>query len=132
EKEKPEPPIDGNKKNGDSASKKDQADTDKKGGAGGNKEGKPDGKEQGPIPKDEGKKPAESGPGRLPFEKPSTRQVHVADYVPPSTKEISILLQGQADRTDWRRISVRKPEVYSARPLLSLPGCLSDVQTTKG
>jgi len=132
-KDKVEPPVDKDKKNGAVPAKTNGADSEKKGGAAEKKEKTPEHQGKEPINNDKEKRPAESAfPAKLPYEKPSTRQVLLADYMPPSTKEISILLQAQAERTDWRRVGVKKPEVYSARPLVSLPGCRSFVQTKGG
>jgi len=133
DKDKVEQPVDKDKKNGAVPAKTNGSDAEKKGGAAEKREKTPEHQGKEPIKNDKEKQPAESAfPPKLPYEKPSTRQVHLADYVPPSTKEISILLQAQAERTDWRRVGVKKPEVYSARPLVSLPGCRSFLQTKGG
>jgi hypothetical protein len=114
----------------------DQGKGDKQDASAGNKEKKPEQKQEKKqvIEKNKETKPAESGaPPKLPFTKPSTRQVLVGDYVPPNSgKEASVLLQAQGENSEWRRVEVKKPEVYSARPLVSLPGCRSVVETKGG
>jgi hypothetical protein len=77
------------------------------------------------------KKPLEPALSPIPYEKPSTRPVHVGDYL-PSSSEISILLQSKTGQNDWHRIGLTKPQVSSARPLVSLPGSRSIVQTKNG
>jgi hypothetical protein len=132
DKAKPEPAGHKDKKNGEAVAKKNGPDADRKDAAE-KKEPIADVKDKHPSQTDKDKKPIESDvPAKLPFDKPSARQVLVGEYATPSTKEISILLQPLADRSDWHRIGVKKPEAYSARPLVSLPGCRSFVDMKSG
>ncbi len=79
---------------------------------------------------DDGKPPvkiADKTPAEVPPAPPSTKQVVVGNFIPPATKAAAILLQPLADKTDWRRLDSKRSEVYSGRPLVSLPGCRSTV-----
>ncbi len=66
-----------------------------------------------------------------PFRPPNLRQAPIGQFIPVG-KESAILLQ-QDVKQEWKRLTPTNPEVYSARPLLSLPGSrTSTVQTNRG
>ncbi len=60
------------------------------------------------------------------------REATIGQYV-PDPKESSILLQSVPDKKiEWKRLTAQRPEVVSARPLVSLPASRSVVQTNRG
>jgi hypothetical protein len=66
------------------------------------------------------------------FGPPNPRHAPIGHYV-PDAKESSILLQSFPDsKFEWKRLTAKQSEVYSAQPLLSLPGSRSAVQTNRG
>jgi hypothetical protein len=91
------------------------------------KDDKIKGKEAGKVEK---KRPDLSKP--VPFEPPSTRQVVVGYFRAQATNVPSILLQAQTGRTEWKRVHLSRPDVYSARPMVSLPGYRSMIHLESG
>src|SRR5262249_35006396 len=68
----------------------------------------------------------------VPFGPPNPRQAPIGHYV-PDAKESAIVLQSFPDsKFEWKRLSAKQSEVYSARPLLGLPASRGDVQTNRG
>src|SRR5207253_8812738 len=66
------------------------------------------------------------------FGPPNPRQIGIGHYV-PDPKETSILLQAVPDnKIEWKRLTSKQSEVYSARPLLSLPASRGVVETDRG
>jgi hypothetical protein len=64
------------------------------------------------------------------FGPPNPRQAPIGHYV-PEAKEI--LLQAVPDaKLGWKRLTAKQSEVHSARPLVSLPGSRSVVETNRG
>jgi hypothetical protein len=68
-------------------------------------------------------------PPEAPVLPPSKEQVRIASYLPPAGMASSVLLQ--QDDGAWRRIDLKKPQVYTGRPLLSLPGYRSSVEVLR-
>jgi hypothetical protein len=82
---------------------------------------------------DSGTKPKDTAIAKVPYAPPSTKQVAGwATYIPPTTNEKSILLQAQGDRSVWKRLGVRYPDIKTARRLVSLPGARSKVEAKSG
>lgn len=73
-----------------------------------------------------------SPPTRIPLEPPNDQQDVIGQFQPLPTNEPSILLQGSKDKGEWKRLAVNRSEVYSGRPLVSLPGAKSQVQLKSG
>jgi hypothetical protein len=68
----------------------------------------------------------------IPFGAPNLRAAPIGNYL-GDTKDYSVLLQSNpAKKIDWKRLTGQKSEVYSAQPLLSMPGSKSVVQTNRG
>lgn len=108
---------------------------DKKDGAGDKKidTSKVVGKDKAIDGKDDVPAPVEATTGLdAPFAPPNPRSAPIGHYV-PNPKDTSILLQASPDsKFAWKRLSAKQSEVYSARPLLSLPASRSEVQTNRG
>src|SRR5439155_4896049 len=66
----------------------------------------------------------------VPVLPPSKEQVLLASYVPPTGNISAVLLQ--QDEGSWRRVDLKKPQVYSGRTLVSLPGYRSVVDVERG
>jgi hypothetical protein len=68
----------------------------------------------------------------VPFAPPNPRQAPIGHFVAES-KDPAILLQSFPDaKQEWRRLTAKNSEVWSARPLLSLPASRGVVQTNRG
>ncbi len=68
----------------------------------------------------------------IPFGPPNLRSAPIGNYL-GDAKDYSVLLQSNpVKKIDWKRLTAQKSEVYSAQPLLSLPGSKSVVQTNRG
>lgn len=70
-------------------------------------------------------------PTRLPLEPADNQQDVVGKFQPLPNSDPSILLQLQKDK-DWKRLGLNRPDVYSGRPLVSLPGAKSQIQLSSG
>jgi hypothetical protein len=132
-KDKEKPPIkEDNKKEEETKKSEDTKGDDKKE----EKKGKPPDKEEKKGGK-EIKKPKESGKEpdfpNVAYKPPSTRQAEAGNFQ-TTPNEISILLQQQDDRAEWKRLTVTKAasRVFSGRPLVSLPGAKSAVELKSG
>jgi hypothetical protein len=69
----------------------------------------------------------------VPVGPPSTREVDAGRYVAPKLPETTVLLQYDPAKSEWRRFEPQiKMPVLTARPLVSLPGFRSVIQTDKG
>ena len=127
-KDKEKPPIEEKKDD-----KKSEPVDDKKG----------DGKKEKPEPPENGdkkgkedkKKPKETGKEpifpSIAYKPPSTRQAEVGSFQ-NTPNEMSILLQQQDDRNEWKRVSLTNARAFSGRPLVSLPGAKSAVELKSG
>ncbi len=80
--------------------------------------------------KDAGKQPT-GGPD-IPFGPPNKRQAPIGNFVAEDKSPTVLLQTGPDGKSDWRRINAKQPEIYSARPLVSLPACRSVVQLFSG
>lgn len=85
-------------------------------------------------PKEPKEKGAESPSTEIPFGPPSARQTPIGHMISLDKKEPTILFQMSADKNAWKRVLPKKAEseVYSGRPLLSLPSIRSQVQLNNG
>src|SRR5262245_49190721 len=95
------------------------------------------GKADAGKPDDKGKKDKKDETpkdgGDVPVSPPSNKVVELADYK-PSSSEATVLLQYRPDRKEWARLErgLKPTRVSSGRPLVSLPGFRSVVQTDSG
>ncbi len=68
----------------------------------------------------------------IPFAAPNMRSATIGTYL-TDAKDSSILLQpGPEGKSEWKRLTAKQPDVSSARPLMSLPGSRSFVDTSRG
>jgi hypothetical protein len=84
-----------------------------------------------PVPKTE-KAPAPMPPPMppstdVPPDAPSTVQRVVGQYERSPTQDPSVLLQYDPDKSQWQRLDLKKADVFTGRPLVSLPGYKSMV-----
>ncbi len=71
-------------------------------------------------------------PVEVPVSPPGKNQVVVGNLLPAASGDTSILLQWLAEKKEWQRLpALKNPEVYSGRPLVSLPGCRNALQLNK-
>jgi hypothetical protein len=61
---------------------------------------------------------------------PSTKIVQVGKYLPAEAGP-SLLVQ-QETKGAWRILSKKSPDIMTAQPLVSLPGCISDTELNSG
>lgn len=83
-----------------------------------------------PEPMKEPEKPA-TVPD-VPAGPPSEAQAVIAHFLTPPAGDSSIVFQASPDRSEWKRVDLKRPDVYSGRPLVSLPGSRGSVQLKKG
>src|SRR5262249_55094896 len=89
------------------------------------KEEKDPGKDKEEPKKDKKKDPKDRPD--VPDAPPSTKQVVTGEYMAPAGDAPSFLVQAQKDG-GWRRLDLKNMEVWTGRPLVSLPGYRSDVK----
>lgn len=75
--------------------------------------------------------PAPVDVGFPPLEPPTTASAMIGAFLPVMNQP-TILLQAGDQKDSWHRLEVTKPEVLSARPLVSFPGCRSVVALQGG
>ncbi|MCI0639911.1 MAG: hypothetical protein L0Y72_19380 [Gemmataceae bacterium] len=80
--------------------------------------------------KDTGKKTA-GGP-EISIGPPNKRQAPIGKFETEDKSPTVLLQTGPDGKSDWRRINTKQPDVYSARPLVSLPACRSTMQIFSG
>ncbi|MBM4071512.1 MAG: hypothetical protein FJ271_21645 [Planctomycetes bacterium] len=134
-------PNDKDKNKTDKTDKNEKKDDKEKGGTekGGTDDKKGDGetkkKDDEKKGKIDDKKPPDkeevTAPTRLPLEPANNEPLVVGKFLPLQNNNPSILLQLQKDK-DWKRLGLNKPDVYSGRPLVSLPGAKSQIQMESG